>query len=271
MIGACLGFVIAEMTLTHAVARRWRNYSIVDVVWSGGFACLILLIALTAPTFADAPSLDLRRSLLLGMVIVWSCRLALHLGVRVGRHHPAEDVRYAQLRQEWGANVDRRMFGFFQLQGGIQLLLSIPWLPVFLHRVPARTSAELSIAEILGASLWIIALCGESLADRQLARFRANPRNAGKVCQEGLWNYSRHPNYFFEWLVWVAFAIFALGSPWGWIGFLAPALMYHFLVNVTGIPMTEALSLRSKGDAYRDYQRTTSPFIPWFKRSLPTP
>lgn len=117
---------------------------------------------------------------------------------------------------------------------------------------------------------WLCALAHRPpwriLADRQLARFRADPANKGKVCQAGLWNYSRHPNYFFEWLVWVGYAVFALGSPWGWLGLIAPALMLHFLLNVTGIPMTEELSLKSKGDAYRAYQRTTSAFVPWFKK-----
>ena len=95
------------------------------------------------------------------------------------------------------------------------------------------------------------------------------PGNRGKVCQEGLWRWSRHPNYFFEWIVWVGYTVFACGSDWGWTGWLSPALMLHFLLNVTGIPMTEALSVKSKGDAYRLYQQTTSAFFPRPPRKTP--
>ena len=78
----------------------------------------------------------------------------------------------------------------------------------------------------------------------------------------GLWRYSRHPNYFFEWLVWIAYAMFALASPWGWISLACPAVMLYFLLRVTGIPATEAQALKSRGDDYREYQRTTSAFVP---------
>ena len=126
---------------------------------------------------------------------------------------------------------------------------------------------HVGLAEWLGCALWLVALGGETLADRQLAAFKDDPANRGKVCDSGLWRYSRHPNYFFEWLVWVSFFLFALPSPWGWTTIFAPALMLFFLLRVTGIPYTEQQSLRSKGDAYRAYQRVTSPFIPWFPKS----
>jgi steroid 5-alpha reductase family enzyme len=144
---------------------------------------------------------------------------------------------------------------------------SVPAILVVLDGETFASGMGLGASGLLGVAFWATGLLGESLADRQLARFRADPANKGKICQIGLWNYSRHPNYFFEWLVWVGYAVFALGSPWGWLGFIAPALMLHFLLNVTGIPMTEELSLKSKGDAYREYQRTTSAFVPWFKKS----
>lgn len=271
MILAATAFVVVEMVVTYSVARRLRNNSIVDVVWSAGFLFLGVIYLATAPQLSDGSSLNTSRALLLLMILIWSGRLAAHLFFRVKRHHPKEDIRYAQLRQEWGASVDRRMFGFFQLQGAIQLVLSLPWLLVFGDVSANRSVQTLSWFEIAGASLWLVGLLGETLADRQLARFRKDPANAGRVCQVGLWNYSRHPNYFFEWLIWVAFFLFACGSPWGWISLIAPALMWHFLVHVTGIPMTEELSVRSKGDAYRAYQKSTSAFIPWFKRSHPMP
>lgn len=260
MLGLALAFAAVEMTLTWGLARRLRNYSIVDAVWSLGFGPIAAL-------YLFGRKYQPEQSLLFAlMVAFWSLRLGVHLALRIAKHHPHEDVRYAKLRVDWGADADRKMFWFFQLQGALQVVLSVP----FLFACSRPTNPKVDLATdwfaLGGCALWLIGLFGESLADRQLARFRADPANKGKVCQVGLWNYSRHPNYFFEWLVWVGYAVFALGSPWGWLGLIAPALMLHFLLNVTGIPMTEELSLKSKGDAYREYQCTTSAFVPWFKK-----
>lgn len=273
-----LAFVIVEMTLTWFAARRLRNYGIVDIVWSAGFAPLALLfLALASRRFYDA-KLDaypewnfVRAGVLVAMVVMWSIRLGFHLFVRVRAHHPVEDVRYAQLRTDWGPAADRKMYGFFLLQGVLQLLLALPFVWVCLDDSAGSPPASLGILGVAGIALWLTGLVGESIADAQLARFRGEPANKGQVCQAGLWAYSRHPNYFFEWLVWVGYAVFASGAPWGWTGWLSPLLMLHFLVNVTGIPMTEALSVKSKGDAYRRYQQTTSAFFPWRRRKIPSP
>ncbi|MBL9174635.1 MAG: DUF1295 domain-containing protein [Verrucomicrobiales bacterium] len=268
LFAAAVAFAVVEMSATFVLARRWGNYGIVDVVWSGGFAVIALIglvLSWNVPSAAPGIPMPLPGLLVAGMVAVWSLRLAVHLGIRVASHHPVEDVRYAQLRREWGDATSWRMFGFYQLQGVLQAVLSTPFLLVF--AASRNGTHRLGVPECLGLAIWVTGILGESIADRQLARFRGDPANRGRVCQAGLWNWSRHPNYFFEWLVWVGYAVFALGSPWGWAGLLAPLLMGHFLVNVTGIPMTEALSVNSKGDAYREYQRTTSAFIPWFKRA----
>lgn len=266
MLGFALAFVAIEMTITWLIARWLRNNGIVDIVWSAGFAPLAFILFMFGIEDLDFQALPRQQAITI-MVLVWSLRLGSHLLVRVWSHHPREDVRYAKLRGEWGAATDRKMFGFFQLQGALQIVLSLPLVVVHLDSQRVATGYSLGITGCLGVALWLTGLLGESLADRQLARFRADPANQGKVCQAGLWNWSRHPNYFFEWLVWVGYAVFALGSPWGWLGLSAPALMLHFLLNVTGIPMTEELSLKSKGDAYRDYQRTTSAFVPWLKKT----
>jgi steroid 5-alpha reductase family enzyme len=126
--------------------------------------------------------------------------------------------------------------------------------------------ASLHPLEIAGAVLWLLALSGEALADAQLGAFKRNAKNRGRVCNVGLWRYSRHPNYFFEWMIWVAYFVFALGSPHGWIAIIGPASILYLLLRVTGIPMTEEQSLRSRGDAYREYQRTTSAFVPLPRR-----
>jgi steroid 5-alpha reductase family enzyme len=121
-----------------------------------------------------------------------------------------------------------------------------------------------------GAALWACAATLEGTADRQLRSFKAEPANAGKTLRTGLWRYSRHPNYFFQWLTWVAYALVALEAPYGWIGLVAPALMLYLILFVTGVPPSEESSLRSRGEEYRRYQRETSSFVPWFPRAQST-
>ena len=121
-------------------------------------------------------------------------------------------------------------------------------------------------ADQAALALFVLSLLGETLADAQLAAFKRNPANKGKVCDRGLWSVSRHPNYFFVWLTWVSFALFALPATWGWLGLIAPAAILYLLLFVTGIPLTEEQSIRSRGDAYRAYQRRVSAFVPWFPK-----
>ena len=129
-----------------------------------------------------------------------------------------------------------------------------------------RPGIRLDLRDALGVVLFAVAALGERAADRQLARFGGDPKNKSKICDVGLWGYSRHPNYFFEWLVWVAFAIIAIAPvghyPWGWFGLAAPVLMYVLLVHVSGIPPLEAHMLRSRGDAFRLYQARVNAFWP---------
>jgi steroid 5-alpha reductase family enzyme len=158
------------------------------------------------------------------------------------------------------------MFQFFQFQAVLLVALSVPFL------LAARNPApELRPVEYIAAGLWFLALLGETLADSQLAAFKRSPANRGRVCDAGFWRWTRHPNYFCEWMVWVAFALFALASPWGWIALYCPALMLFFLLKITGIKYTEDQLLRSKGEAYRAYQQRTSAFIPWPPRPATGP
>jgi steroid 5-alpha reductase family enzyme len=253
---ALLGLATAAGCVAFAVcyllARRLDNYGIVDVAWSYAFAALVIFYALAGAGWSP------RRALLATMVSLWSLRLGTHLAIRVARHHPEEDTRYVQLRQDWAANFHPTMFGFFQLQAVSVVILGVAFL------FPAQNAtAAFHPLEIAGALLWLLAIAGEGIADAQLARFRRDPAHRGQVCNVGLWRYSRHPNYFFEWLIWVAYFLFALPSPLGWIAIIGPAGILYLLLRVTGIPLAEAQSLRSKGDAYRRYQAVTSPFIPW--------
>jgi steroid 5-alpha reductase family enzyme len=248
----------AAFAACYWLARRLNNYGIVDVAWSYAFAPLATFYALAGSGW------PVRRALLAAMVTVWSLRLGTHLLIRVAGHHPTEDTRYVQLRQDWAANFARKMFGFFQLQAVTVVVLGVAFL------LPARNpTPHLHALEWAGVMLWLVAISGEALADAQLAAFRRDPRNRGQVCDRGLWRYSRHPNYFFEWLIWVAYFVFALASPLGWVAVIAPAGILYLLLRVTGIPMAEEQSLRSKGEAYRRYQAVTSAFVPWPRKRLP--
>lgn len=238
------------MAATFLAGRALRNYGIVDAVWTLQFAPLAVWYAVAC----DAP--PERQAAVVAMVALWSLRLGLHLARRVAAAHPEEDKRYRALRERWAPTAESRMFAFYQLQGVFAVVLSLPLLLTLANPEPFP-----SLPELLGISLFVVALFGEAVADAQLRRcLRVQP--AG-VCREGLWKYSRHPNYFFEWLVWVAWATCAIAAPLGWAGLIAPAAMLHLLLNVTGIPPTEASSLASRGAAYRDYQHTTSAFFPW--------
>jgi steroid 5-alpha reductase family enzyme len=256
IILAALAVFCLLFGLCRLLAGRINNYGIIDILWSYSFALLVLGLAWAEDGWV------VRRALLAAMVCVWSIRLGTHVAVRVIGHHPHEDPRYGQLREEWAQNFRTKMTWFFQLQAGSIVFLGIPFFAACRNDAP-----QLSPFEIAGAVLWLIGVSGETLADHQLARFKRDPANRGQICETGLWRYSRHPNYFFEWMVWMAFFVFACGSPWGWLGIVSPACILYFLLGVTGIPMTEKQSLRSKGDAYRRYQKHTSAFVPLPRKS----
>lgn len=252
-----VGFALALglMVLTWVFARWVNNASVVDVAWSLGFTLLVGAYWLMGRGASD------RKTLIAVMVAVWSLRLGTYLWRRVAKHHPEEDGRYATLRAQFPNHPWLMFFGFFQLQGVLLALLTVPF-----ALAAQNPTAALSAWEWAGAALWAVALVGEAVADWQLNAFRSRPENRGEVCQRGLWRYSRHPNYFCEWLVWVAFFIFACGTKDGWIAIFCPAVMLYFLLRVTGVPTAEEQSLKSRGDKYREYQRTTSGFVPWFPK-----
>lgn len=253
MLLSGLALTAMAFFLTWLVCLRLKNYGFLDVMWSCSVALLAPLYALTGS------GLPLRKWLFAGAGILWSLRLGTYLFRRVLKHHPLEDARYVTLRQRWpGAGM---FLVFFEIQAVIATLFSLPFLLAAFDDTPAVRPLEWA-----GLALAVIALGGEALADRQMARFKADAANRGKVCEQGLWAYSRHPNYFFEALVWVGFFLAALSLPYGWITVICPLLMLHFLFKVTGIPLTEAHAVQSKGELYRDYQRRVSAFIPWFPK-----
>jgi steroid 5-alpha reductase family enzyme len=257
LLALAAAVALTLMGVLWALHLRLGDASVVDPGWSAGIGAVALLYAVLGPGWLP------RRAAVAAMALVWSARLTVHL-VRRMRGKP-EEGRYRALRAEWGAaghDVSRRFLAFFLFQGLLDVVLSVPMLVAALNPAPAFSAWEVS-----GAALWLAAIAGETAADAQLARFKADPANVGRTCDAGLWRASRHPNYFFEFLVWVAWSVFALGSPWGWVSILCPALILFFLLRVTGIPATEEQAVRSRGEAYRRYQRTTSAFVPWFPRS----
>jgi len=253
LLGLAWALAALSMGLLWLVQRRTRDATSVDVAW----AALLGLIAVLYALLADG--LPARRVLVALMVAAATWRLALHLWfdrARKGR----EDGRYAALRAKWGTAAQRNFFWFFQAQALLDVLLSLPFL------LACSSSAALQPCDLAGLALWAVAICGEALADAQLAAFKSDPAQRGRTCRRGLWSASRHPNYFFQWLLWCAYALLALSAPSGWMGIASPLLMLALILFVTGIPPTEAQALRSRGAEYREYQRTTSAFVPWFNK-----
>ncbi|QKK01389.1 MAG: DUF1295 domain-containing protein [Pseudomonadota bacterium] len=250
-LAGCAAFMMA----LWAWQRRSARADWVDVAWAA-------LIGVQALAFAVTGDGSLEKRLLAVLLAgTWSLRLTRHLAVRLAGE-AKEDGRYRAMREHFGRRQHLWFFVFFMAQALVAWLFALPaWV------VANDASAALDIWVVLGVAVWFVSLVGESVADRQLAAFRADPANRGRVCNIGLWRYSRHPNYFFEWLHWFSYPLVALGAPGQWLAWLGPVVMLLFLYRVSGIPYTERQSLKSRGEAYREYQRTTSPFIPWPPRN----
>jgi steroid 5-alpha reductase family enzyme len=202
--------------------------------------------------------------LVAGLIGAWALRLGLHIRARVLTS--PEDARYAQFRTEWAPRYQTMMFGFLQIQAlaGALLLISV-------IAAAANPAPTLRPQDLAGAAVLAIAIFGEGLADNQLKAFAHDPANAGKVCDVGLWSWSRHPNYFFEWFGWVAYPLIAVDFSghyaWGWLALIAPVAMYGLLRYGSGVPPLEAHMLRSRGELFRAYQARVSVFFPLPPRS----
>lgn len=250
---AGLAIALTYFAITWAISARVNNYGFLDVAWSYGVLILAPLYGLFSHGSALWPWV------FRGIGMIWSLRLGSYILLRVLKHHPQEDARYASLRNQWKGPW--MFLLFFELQAVVVAIFSLPFLFVSFDPRQAFSSIQ-----HLGLFFAACAICGEALSDRQMRAFKARPENKDRVCQAGLWKYSRHPNYFFESMVWWAFFFVALPTPYGWTTIVCPLLMLYFLWKVTGIPLTEEYALKSKGAAYQEYQRTTSAFIPWFKK-----
>ena len=249
-----LGAALTLMAVLWVAHLAKGEADIVDAGWAASVGLTALIVGHFGPGDFS------RRLLLTALVGLWSARLTWFLlTTRVMK--PGEDGRYIELRASWGESAPWRFFIFFEVQGALAVLLAIPFFVVAFNELPLSVPVI-----VLSLALWSVSICGETIADRDLSRFRADPANKGKVCNKGLWRYSRHPNYFFEWIHWWAYVVLAWGSPWFLLSFISPFIMFYLITKVTGIPPTEARSLISRGEAYKEYQRTTNAFFPWLPK-----
>jgi steroid 5-alpha reductase family enzyme len=233
------------------VQQRTRNAGIVDVGWALSFALVAALLAWhpASPVAAWGP--------LAAIVAIWSLRLGGYLIARGAARSP-EEGRYVHLRKRWAPNPSPRFFVFFQAQAALTGILSTAFVVPFV-----ATPWDTGWLRALGGAIAIAGIAGEALADAQLARWKRDPAHRGQVCDAGLWAYSRHPNYFFEWCVWLGYAVYGLAFwPYGTVALAGQAIILTSILGVTGIPPTETQAIRSKGDAYRAYQRRVSRFVP---------
>lgn len=236
------------------VQQKTGNSGWVDTIWTFSLG---LVGAGSALWPVDGAAPNARQWLVALLVAIWAVRLGAHIARRTSGI--TDDPRYAAYAQDWGADAPRKMFIFLQNQA----LGTIPL--AFAIFVAARfPDPALRWQDFLGVAILAAGIAGEAVADAQLKAFRTDPANTGKVCDVGLWRWSRHPNYFFEWFGWVAYPVIALSLdyPWGLAALLAPLFMYWILVHVTGVPPLEEQMLRSRGERYRAYQARTSKFFP---------
>lgn len=235
--------------------RRSGNATAVDAGWAGSVALLALLAAVLGPG-------DLSHRVLVAVLAALeNGRIAVLVGIRA---RAGEDGRYRELRRRWRERGrEQRSFAiFYQAQALLAAVLALPFVLAAFNR-----HSGLEPVEWAGAGLWLVAATLELVADEQLRRFKADPSNRRRTLRTGLWRFSRHPNYFFQTLTWLADGLVALAAPWGFLGFGSYLIILVLVLFVTGLRPAEAQALRSRGEDYRRYRRETSAFVPWFPRS----
>jgi steroid 5-alpha reductase family enzyme len=254
-------YVAAGLMLVMALAwllqRSTKNGAWADVFWTfglGAAGCMLALYPLAGKALTS------RQWLVAALVAFWSLRLGFYILSRTLRAGQ-EDPRYLALRREWGRAAQSKMFLFFEIQAFAGILLAITMLLAARNPTPG-----LQLSDLIGAAIFIVAVVGEGISDAQLSKFKFLAKNKNKICDYGFWSWSRHPNYFFEWLGWVAYPIIAISFagnyPWGWLALIGPAYMYWLLNYVSGVPLLEQHMLRKHGAKFRAYQARVSAFFP---------
>jgi len=243
------GTIAALMLVTWIASVPLRNASIVDLIWGLGFVLVAWAVRLTV----DGDTA--RQWLLVAMVTIWGLRLSVYLTWR--NHGNGEDYRYQAMRRHWGPRFWWvSLFTVFALQGVLMWTVS---LGVQLGQVP--DSPGLGPLAALGVVVWLVGITFEAVGDAQLARFKGDPANRGKVMDRGLWRYTRHPNYFGDACVWWGVALVAAESGLGAVGIIGAVVMTVLLRRVSGVTLLEK-SLKKRREGYDKYIARTSPFIP---------
>jgi steroid 5-alpha reductase family enzyme len=252
----------AIMVGAWLVWRSTRNSGWIDTTWTFGLGAVGCAGALTPLLLYGMTP---RRLLVACLVVVWSLRLGLHIAQRT--KGITDDPRYGKMVRDWGADASRQMFWLAQKQA----LVSIP-LALSMVLAAWNPLSTLRLQDFLGVLVLAIGITGEGVADNELRRFRADSANRNRICDYGLWSWSRHPNYFFEWFGWLAYPLLAIdlggGYPWGFVALLGPACMYWLLVHVSGIPPLEEHMLERRHDEFRKYQARTNAFFPAPPRTI---
>lgn len=257
LLSVCLisAFVIfIYMTAVFFLCTYKNDLSLVDIFWGTGFIVVWFFSHLVLPSTTY-------RSYLTGiMVLIWGLRLTLQIAIRkIGK---PEDPRYTKMRAEWGTNfLWQSYLKIFMIQGVALFVIAFPLLIIN----STNSQAPLNLLDGIGIFIWTIGLICEAVADLQLYRFLSNPLNRGKIMTQGIWRYSRHPNYFGEICIWWGIFLIALNAPLGLGAIMSPLLITYLLVYVSGIPPAEA-QLAHNPD-FKDYQEKTSILIPWIPRS----
>jgi steroid 5-alpha reductase family enzyme len=250
-----LAAVIVFFTVLWVVSLALRNASIVDIWWGPGFLVLAGVYAWTMD------GVDPRRALVLGLVALWALRLAWHIGRRNIGH--GEDFRYAEWRRENGASWWWYSYlKVFLLQAIVAWIVALP----LYFAIGASGPARLTVLDAAGLVLFAVGFVFEAVGDEQMRRFKADPSNRGRVMREGLWRYTRHPNYFGEAVLWWGLGAMAAATPGGAVGLVGPALLTFLLLRVSGVTMLEAALVERKL-GYADYVETTPAFVPWWPKS----
>ena len=257
-------FIVVLCGMAGVMSAAWvvqlgtRNAGWVDVFWTFGTGAACIIAALWPDGMGPAGAASGARQVLVAVLVgVWSIRLGGYIATRVASD-PHEDKRYAGFRTEWGGDFQRNMYVLCIVQAPAAALLSLS-----IFTASHGGAAQLGIRDLLGALVLIAGIVGEGIADDQMRRFRKTASH-GSVMDKGLWGWSRHPNYFFEWMVWLAYPVivFDAAIPWAWLSLVAPVMMFLLLRFGTGVPALEKTMLASRGDKFRDYQNRVSAFFP---------
>lgn len=262
-------WVFVAFTSAYIVNRCIRNAGVVDVFWGAGFGLIaIYFISMLnqADFFFFKKEVGVTNLVFAGMIIAASIRLTYHIGQRFIHEYPEEDPRYSKFKQAYPKHPELMTFLVYHFQG---VFMSIISYPIFIGILMPNIWTSW---QTIGLGLFILAWLIEGVSDAQLDQFKKQPNTKGVTCTKGLWAYSRHPNYFGQWLLWVSYAVFvtpALDTSWLLcLVWLAPALMFHFLLNVTGVKVSEEHAIQSRKD-YSAYQASTSKFLLWPLKPVP--